>query len=329
MRTRRDFLKSSAAAALAAPLTATGALAQEQWPAREIRSIAMFPPGSGADVIVRFYAKKLEDKLGAGRRVIVENRPGAFGALAAQYVARSKPDGYTIFIAPGSSVLAAAPHVFKSLTYNPVDDFDHITLLARLPFIMMVSADRPWKTVADLTAFLKEQGDKASYGSVANPGLVGAELYKAHFGLKTVEVKYKDPAGAYNDLIGGNLAFTHIDPTAGLAWMKQGKVRPLCVTSAERTKALPDIPGAREAGILNSDIQAWWSVHTPKGTPAPVLAQLEKYFNEMSADPEVVKFLAGVGIDSFPGNSKMVLELLKADIKNWGEYVKLAKIEPV
>ena len=329
MYSRRQFLRTSATASFAMPFIGSAAVAQDQWPSKEVRAICMFPPGTGADIIVRFYAKKLEDLLGSGKRVLVENRPGAFGALAAQFVAKSKPDGYTIFIAPGSSVLAAAPHVFKSLTYNPVDDFDHITTLCKLPFILMVSADSPHKTVAELTAYLKAQGDKASYGSLANPGLVGAELYKAHFGLKTVEVKYKDTPPAYNDLIGGNLAFTHIDPAVGKAWLNQGKVRALCVTSAARTKALPDIPGAKESGILNSDIQAWWSIHTPKGTPAPVLAQLEKYFNQISADPEVTKFLSNVGIDPYPGNSKMILDLLKADIKNWGDYVKLAKIEPV
>lgn len=329
MISRRKFLKSTGAASLATPFIGTGAFAQDQWPSKEIRTICMFPPGTGADIMVRFYAKKLEDALGAGRRVIVENRPGAFGALAAQYVANQKGDGHTIFIAPGSSVLAAAPHVFKSLTYKPVDDFEHVTTIARLPFILMVSADKPWKNVAELTAYLKEQGDKASYASLANPGLVGAELYKAHFGLKTVEVKYKDSAPAYNDLIGGNLAFTHIDPAVGMAWLKQGKVRALCVTAAQRTKALPDIPGAHEAGIMNSDIQAWWSVHTPKGVAQPILQRLEQLFNKIAVDADTMKFLADSGIDPFPGDSKKVRELLLADIKNWGDYVKLAKIEPI
>lgn len=329
MLSRRKFLKTSAAASLAAPLIGSGAGAQEQWPAREIRAVCNFPPGSGADILVRFYAKKFEDTLGSGRRVLVENRAGAFGAVAAQYVAKSKPDGYTIFIAPGSSVFAAAPHVFKSLTYDPLNDFDHITTIARLPFILCVPADKPWKTLAELTAYLKEQGDKASYGSLANPGLVGAELYKAKFDLKTVEIKYKDTAPCFNDLIAGNLAFAHIDPAAGQAWLQSGKVRPLCVTAAQRTKALPDIPGAHEVGITNSDIQAWWSIHAPKGLPKPIFEQLETLFNKVAVDPETIAFLSKVGTDAYPGNSKMIVDLLKADIKNWGDYVKLAKIEPI
>jgi tripartite-type tricarboxylate transporter receptor subunit TctC len=276
---------------------------------------------------VRFYGKKLEDKL--GKSIITENKAGAFGNISTEYVARSKPDGYTLFIAPGSSFLAAAPSLFKKLAFDPVNDFEHVTTLSKLPFILIVSGDSPHKSVADLTTYLKQQGDKASYASVANTGLVSSELYKAHFGLTTVEVKYKEPGAMLNDLWGHNVAFAHLDPVTAMAHLKSGKLRALATSSKERFVSLPDIPSAGEAGISNSDIVGWWSVHMPKGTPKPILDQLETLFNQIAVDEETKKFLANLGSDPLPGNSQMLKSLLVKDTKAWHEYVKLAKIEPL
>jgi tripartite-type tricarboxylate transporter receptor subunit TctC len=312
---------------MAMPYLSKSASADDVWPARELHSICGFPPGSGADVFVRFYGKRLEDKL--GKTVITENKVGAFGNISTEYVARSKPDGYTLFIAPGSSFLAAAPSLFKKLAFDPVNDFEHVTTLSKLPFILIVSGDSPYKSVADLTVYLKQQGDKASYASVANTGLVSSELYKANFGLTTVEVKYKDAGAMLNDLWGHNVAFAHLDPVTAMAHLKSGMLRALATSSKERFGSLPDIPSASEAGITNSDIIGWWPVHMPRGTPKPILDQLESLFNQIAVDEETKKFLSNLGSDPFPGNSQMLKSLLVKDIKPWGEYVKLAKIEPL
>jgi len=327
MLSRRDLLRSAAAASVAMPALSSGAFAQDAWPSRDIHSICGFPPGSGADIFVRFYGKALQDRL--GKTIINENKTGAFGNIATEYVARSKPDGYTLYIAPGSSFLAAAPHLFKKINFDPLNDFEHVTTLSKLPFILIVSGDSPYKNVADLVKDLKSKGDKASYGSVANTGLVSSELFKANFGLPTVEVKYKEPGAVYNDLWGGNIAFAHIDPVTVMAQLKAGKIRALATSSKERFKALPDIPGAAEQGITNSNLIAWWSVHMPKGTPKPILDRLEKEFNEIAVADETVKFLANLGTDPFPGTAQSTKELLVADTKAWGEYIKLAKIEPL
>jgi len=326
MLSRRELLRSAATASVAMPFVSKATFAQDAWPSREIHSICGFPPGSGADVFVRFYGKKLEEKL--GKTIITENKVGAFGNIATEYVSKSKPDGYTLFVAPGSSFLAAAPSLFKKLAYDPVNDFEHVTTLSKLPFILIVSGDSPYKNVAELTAYLKQQGDKASYASAANTGIVSSELYKAHFGLQTVEVKYKEPGAMLNDLWGHNVAFAHLDPVTSMAHLKTGKLRALATSSRDRFAALPDIPSAGEAGITNSDIIAWWSVHMPKGTPKPILDKLETLFNQIAVDDDTKKFLANLGSDPFPGNSKMLKELLVKDIKAWAEYVKIAKIEP-
>jgi tripartite-type tricarboxylate transporter receptor subunit TctC len=327
MLTRRDFVRSAALAAAAWPaLSATSRAEDDKYPSLPIRSICMFPPGTGADVRVRFYAKKLSDLI--GHPVIVENRPGAFGNLATELVARAKPDGHTIYITPGSSTHAAAPHLFKKLGFDPINDFEHITTLSTNAFVLCVAATSPWKTVAELTAYLKERGDRANYGSIAMPGLVASEMYKAAFGLETIEVKYKEPGSFLNDLLSGQLAFVHIDMNTLGGQIRSGQVRPLAMTSAKRLAAVPDIPGAEEAGITGMDLKMWWSVHVPARTPKPVCDKLEAWFNAIVVDPETEKFNVNASSDSFPGSSKILKELLVRDTKAWGEYVRIAKIQP-
>jgi tripartite-type tricarboxylate transporter receptor subunit TctC len=200
--------------------------------------------------------------------------------------------------------------------------------LSKLPFVLVVSGDSPYKTVGDLADDLRRRGDKGSYGSIGNTGIVGSELFKAQFGLKTLEVKYKDIQACLNDLTGGNLAFAHVDPTGGAAQIKSGKIRALATTAADRFKALPDIPSAKEVGISNYII-AWWSVHTPKGTPKPIREKLETWFNEIAVAEDTVKFLAAAGSDPLPGTSASLTELLLNETKAWAEYVRIAKIEPL
>jgi len=316
---RRQFICSAVAAAATTPALSTVSVGEEDaYPSGPIRSICPFGAGSGADVKVRFYANKLSAL--CGKPVIVENKPGAIGNIATEAVARSKPDGYTIYIAPGSSTLAAAPSLFKKLGYDPINDFS--------AFVMCVAGDSPFKTVADLTAYLKDKGDAASYGSIAPPGLVSSEIYKVDFGLKTVEVKYKEQGSLLNDLASGQIAFTHIDYTTAGGQIKSGRLRGLAMTSAKRLASVPDVPGAEEAGIPNMNVLTWWSVHVPAHTPKPICDKLETWFNTIAIDPDTVKFNAGVGSDVLPGNSQMLKEMLLRDTKAWAEYVRIAKIQP-
>ena len=168
-----------------------------------------------------------------------------------------------------------------------------------------------------MTAYLKKQGDKASYGSAANTGLVSSELYKKSAGLLTVEVKYKDPLGMLNDLWAGNIAFTHLDPVTILAHLKSGKLRALATSSKEPFKSLPGIPSAAEAGIQNSDLIAWWSVVTPKGTPPQIRDRLAKIFNEFVVSEGHTKFLEQIGCDPFIGDAATARDLLVKDIEAW------------
>src|SRR4029077_364883 len=226
MISRRSVLLFAATnLAFAGHQSGTPSRAQPAWPSRELHSISGFPPGSGVDILVRFYSQKLQEAL--GKTVVVENKVGAFGNISLEYVSKAKPDGYTFLVTPGSSVLAPAPALYKRLAFNPLTDFEHVTTLAKTAFLLVVAGQSPFGTVSELTTFLKAQGERASYGSMSNTGLVSSELYKAQFGLPTVEVKYKDPAGLLNDLYNGNLAFAHLDPIFGATPLRDGKIRAL------------------------------------------------------------------------------------------------------
>lgn len=325
MLTRRDLAKG-ALASLTLPASGFKAIAQGAYPDHALRSICMFPPGSGADISVRYFADKLSKV--CGQSVIVENKVGANGNLANEYVARAKPDGYTIYIAPGSSVLAPAPHLFKKINFDPLNDFEHVTTLYSTQFLLCVSSKTPFKTLPELTAHLKKKGDKASWGSTANTGVVSGSIYNSTFGLNPVEVKYKVSQNTYNDLDSGALDFAMLDFRGNAGAIRSGRVRALATSGAHRMKALPDVPSAIEAG-MKQPIEAWWSVHAPAKTPEPILAKLEGWFNQIVKDPATEKFLNDTGSDTLPGDRKLVRQLLERDLKNWGEWVKLAKIKPI
>jgi tripartite-type tricarboxylate transporter receptor subunit TctC len=306
--------------ALAAPLGAA-----QDYPAREIRSICNFSPGSGADIVVRYYSDALARL--AGRPVIVENKPGAQGLLATDFVAKSKPDGYTLMITPASSTLASAPHLFRKLPFDPVKDFDAVTTLLTLSFTITVDAAGPLRTIPDLVARLKSRPGDGFYGSQSNSGQVAAELFKEKLGLKTTYVPFKVTGDAFANLLGGNIDFMSVDSTWA-ANLHPARVRILAVTSARRNSSLPDVPTLAELGLGEFDITPWWGVVVPAGTPRPVIERLAAWFNQINATPETKQFLARQAADAFPGSPESMTALMKTEGARWGRYVKLAKIEP-
>jgi tripartite-type tricarboxylate transporter receptor subunit TctC len=302
----------------------TRSVAQD-YPAREIRSVCNFAPGSGADIVVRYYSDALS-KL-AGRPVVVDNKPGAQGLLASDFVAKSKPDGYTIMITPASSTLAAAPHLFKKMPFDPLKDFDSVTTLLTLSFTITVDAAGPLRSVQDLVARLKSRPGDGFYGTQSNSGQISAELFKDKLGLKTTYVPFKVTGDAYTNLLGGNIDFMSVDSTWA-ANLHPAKVRILAVTSAKRNTSLPDVPTLAELGLKDFDITPWWGVEVPAGTPRAAIERLAGWFNQVNAMPETKQFLARQAADAFPGSPASMSALMKADVERWGGYVKLAKIEP-
>jgi tripartite-type tricarboxylate transporter receptor subunit TctC len=302
---------------------ATGALAQP-YPSQDIHLLSAFPAGSGADVLVRYFAEKLRPL--TGRTIIVENRAGAGGNIATEQLVRAKPDGYTIFVHAGNT-LASNYHLIRN---NPVDASKQIQVAATInkqAFMLVVDAKQPWKTVADLTAHLKEKGERATYGTAANSGVIMCAIYKELAGVKAVEVNYKMAGDSLNDMASGNVDFGCHDPVFALSQVREGRLRILAVASGERLKAAPDYPTMKEAGYA-MDLTGWFSAMVPIATPRPIVQQINQWFNQIHAMPETREFLTKFGGDPWVSTPDEGQARLLKDIKDWVEYVRIAKLQP-
>jgi tripartite-type tricarboxylate transporter receptor subunit TctC len=311
-----------AAAAALAPFVA---LAQD-FPSRDIRSICNFAPGSGADIIVRFYSDKLA-KL-TGKPVVVDNKPGANGSIATAELARSKPDGHTLMITPASSTIASAPYMFKDLPFDTAKDFAAVTTIASLSFVILVDAHKPIHNLKELVAELKKKPNDGFYGTGNNTGVITAELFKTKAGLKTTYAPYKTNVQALTDLLQGQLDFLAYDATWAAGQAKGGRVRVIAASAARRSVAFPDVPTFAEQGFGDADVTPWWGVVVPAGTPKPVIDKLAGWMNQITNEQDTRQFLARAAFDPFPGSPEQMSELLRTDAARWKSYVEMAKIQP-
>jgi tripartite-type tricarboxylate transporter receptor subunit TctC len=306
-----------------AAVMAGNARAQD-YPSQDIRFICAFPPGSGADVLVRYFADKLRPIV--NRTVIVENKAGAGGNIATEYLARSKPDGHTIFVHAGTAV-AAGMHLFKN---PPVDAAKAIRVAAtinRQPFMLVVDAKSSYKTVADLTAAMKQKGAKATYATAAPTGRIMGEIYKSATGIEPVEVSYKSAPDSLNELLSGKLDYGMHDPVFSLAQQREGRLRILAVSTGKRLEASPDLPTMTEVGVP-MDLTGWWAAMVPAGTPKTAIDTIHKWFVQMVSSEETKKFLNSFGGDPYINSPEQAQQMFETAIKEWGEYVRMAKIEP-
>ena len=311
-------------ATLATALGLAAPAAAQDYPNKDIHVVVGFPAGSGADVYARYFANKLS--VLSKQTVIVENKPGAQSSIATEYVARSKPDGYTLFIG-GADSFGSPLYLFKKPPVDPRKDFVYISPLVSQGFILVVTTDKPFKTVADLTADLKQKGDKSSYATANNPATILAETYKKSAGLSTVQVNYKTSMDFLNDMMDGRIDFVMADPVFGLSRIREGKMKPLAISTGTRIHSLPDIPTMQEAGIAGVDMNLWWVVAAP-ATPKPIVDKLNGWFTEIGKMDETREFLAKFGAEPFTASPAETKKLVDKEIADWENYVKLAKIEP-
>jgi tripartite-type tricarboxylate transporter receptor subunit TctC len=311
-------------AVLAATLI-TGSAGAQTYPTQDLHFICAYPAGSSSDSIVRFLAEKIRPQ--AGRIILVENKPGANGNLATEFVARAKPDGHTILVHAGSA-LAANMHLFKNPPVDVATAIQVAGTINRQAFMLAVDSTRPWKTLAELTAAMKEKGDKASYATYSATATIMGELYKRATGVRATEVGYRVGADTLNDLSSGALDYGIYDPPFAMSQARNGKLRLLAVGVKERLNAAPNIPTMQEEGIPDVDLPGWFAAMMPSATPKSVVDQISKWVAEAVRQDATKQFLNGFGSDPWISSPEQGQARLISDIKDWGEYVRIAKIVP-
>ncbi|HWL05317.1 MAG TPA: tripartite tricarboxylate transporter substrate binding protein [Xanthobacteraceae bacterium] len=306
------------AGTLAAPAAA------QSIPEGDIHLVVAFPPGSGSDVLVRFLAEKLRPV--SGRTVVVENKPGAAGNIATQYMTRSKPNGLTIFVHPANT-LASNFHLIKNNPVNAVKDVQVAATINKQTVMLVVDAKRPWKTMGDLTAHLRKVGDKGTYATAGSSSVIMCALYKDAAKLESVEVNYKTAPDSLNDMASGVIDFACHDPLFALTHQREGRFRILGVATGERLTAAPDLPTMTEAGYP-MDLSGWFAAMVPAGTPKSIVQQVNSWFGEITSQEDTKRFLQNSGSDVWVTTPEEGQAQLAKDIEDWGKYVSIAKLLP-
>jgi tripartite-type tricarboxylate transporter receptor subunit TctC len=311
-------------AALAA-LTVAGTAQAQSWPEKPVHIIVAFTPGSATDVIARSVANELSAKL--GQPVIIENKPGAGGTIAATQVAKSTPDGYTLLV--NSSGHTVSPWIYNNLAYDTAKDLKGVTLLARQPNILVVSPDKGWKTVDDLVKEAKAHPGKISFGSagVGSATHINGERFKVAAGIDVLHVPYKGTPEALNDVMGGRVEYFFSPVVSALSLVNDKRVVALANGSPKRSSVLPDVPTTEEAGYKGSGYDYWAGLLAPAGTPPAVVERLNKELVAVLALPEVKERLAKIGADAAPTSPKEFDELVVRELAENHELVKAAGIK--
>jgi tripartite-type tricarboxylate transporter receptor subunit TctC len=318
MLTRRWFVASSIIASSAAPL---GARARE-YPTGSVKMIVSFPAGGSTDVIVRAVSAKLQPEF--GKPVLVENRAGASGLLASEYVAKAEPDGLTLLAAASS--LASNPTLYKEMPFDTLKDLRPISLLFRTPLVLIVNLALPVKSVTDLIALLKQKPGQLYYGH-GGPGSaihLAAELFQVMTGTKINGVAYRGAPLALNDLIGGRLQLMFADVGSATGQIEAGQVRALGISSTERVPALPNLPTIAEAGVTGFDAEGWSMICAPAATPPQVVAELAHDIELAVETPDVQALIIKFGLLPTKGPPPPELKtFLATEIDRWGKLIKL------
>lgn len=308
-----------AAAALVAAGTAAAA-----WPEKPITMVVPFPAGSGTDSVGRIFAREMTSRL--GQQVIVENKPGGNGTIAAQQVARSKPDGYTILISTNTP-LSAAPWLQKSVPYDVLKDFTPIARGGNLPFILVANMKQPFNSVQELVKQAKANPGKLTYASGNSTGIVAGATLSHAAGIETLHVPYKGTPQALTDLIGGQVDYMFTDLTSGMPFVQSKKIKALAVSTAKPSSLLPELPSMEAAGVDHFDINSWNGFLGPADMSEEAVTALNKAINEIVSDAKVKQELARLGFDAFSGTQQEFAAFVREQYELWGKLIKDAGIQ--
>ncbi|MCW8208611.1 tripartite tricarboxylate transporter substrate binding protein [Verminephrobacter aporrectodeae subsp. tuberculatae] len=305
----------------AAVLPAAGVQAQAVYPNKPIRLIVPFPPGGGTDMIARTLAQKMADQ--NQWNVVVDNRPGAGGNLGMDAAAKSSPDGYTLVLGQTSN-LAINPALHAKLPYNPLKDLVPVALVSSSPIVMAAPVGSPYKRFADVVAAAKARPDSVTLGYSGNGTVahLAGELAQSAAGIRLRHIPYKGAAQAMTDLVGGQIDLYMSSVPTLLGQVRNGKLRAIVVTSAQRSAQLPETPTLAESGHKGFDAVTWFGVLAPAGTPAPIVDQLNQVINRALQQPDVAHKLRSEGGDVLGGTSEKFAQFLAAEMLRWGKIVK-------
>lgn len=323
MTPRRPTARLAAIAATLA-FACTSALAQQAYPSKPIKVIVPFPPGGSADLIARVVGQKLSEN--TKQPVIVENRPGADTIIAMQAVATAPPDGYTVGYAIGSA-LTMNPTLYSKLPYDPAKDFAPVTLIANNPLALVVHPSVPANTAKELADYIKANPGKLFYGQANIVAKVATEAFAAAAGGKMVEVPYKGSTPNVQDLILGRVQVA-IEPVATvLPFVKDGKLRALAVTDAQRSKAFPDLPTVAETGVPGYAFSNWHAFLLPAATPKDVVAKLQEEIVKAARSPDVAAKVAPLGVEIVASTSDELQKRAAAERELWSKQIRALGIK--
>jgi tripartite-type tricarboxylate transporter receptor subunit TctC len=324
---RRDVVRLMGASAAALVIGATrDARAQDEaknYPDRVIRLIVGFAAGGGNDIFARLVGNKLSELI--GQSVVIENRPGAGGRLAAAYVAGQAADGYTLLVG-AAGAMSVAPAIYPNLPYHPLRSFVPLTLIGSFPLVLAVSPSRDLKTVADMVAWAKAHADKANYATSAPGFTIAIELLKLKTGMPGVAIPYKSSNEMVLSVISGQTLLTIADPPPTVPLVKGGQLRALAVTGGKRLAELPDVPSMAEAGLPDVNIGLWSGLFAPAATPPAITQKLEAELRRAIQSPEVADKLRALGVEPGGVPADELRRLIEADIKLTADVVKAANL---
>jgi tripartite-type tricarboxylate transporter receptor subunit TctC len=303
------------------------ARAESGYPSHPIQLVVTVPPGGAADLVARIVGAKLADAL--GQPVVISNRGGAGGTIAAAAVAKSDPDGYTLLLNT-ITTHGIGPHLYANLPYDPIKDFAPVILIAKLPLIMAVSADLPARSVNDVITLAKAKPGQLAFASAGNgsaPHLTG-ELFKLVTGTDLLHVPYRGSGPAVVDLVAGRVAIMFDAAPSLLPFITAGKLRVLAAASAQRHRLMPDVPTLAEFGYPRMDVSLWYGISGPADTPRPIVRQLNAELVKILAMPDIRQSLADQGADIKSGTPEDFGSFMRDEQARWGAVVKQAGIKP-
>jgi tripartite-type tricarboxylate transporter receptor subunit TctC len=314
------FLTSLAFAALAC-----GPAVAQTFPSKLITIVIGSSPGSTTDGLARAVGTQITKE--TGQPVVVDSRPGAFGGIAAQLVARAAPDGYTLFMTTNTTQ-AANPHLLKSLPYKPIKDFAPVGQLVQGYMLMVVNPSVKANNVQELVAQAKKEPGKLSFGSGSSSARIATELFQHMTGTKLTYVPYKANPPAVLDLVGGQTDMMIVDLTTSLPQVKAGKLRALGVSSPKRSNLVPGVPTLAEQGLPGYEASYWNALYAPAGTPAPVIQRLNELMRKAMVTEPVQRFVAENGMEVTPTSADELARFQLAELDRWGRIIKDAGIQP-